>query len=162
MNDLSHMTSVDLIVGLKLSPSRPSPIRRPSYLYYTTLYFWLCLSLDQQQSWLWIFVTMTGHRTHIVSSDDNKRVSLVGYDLWNIYFQICIRWTWELVGACLLASKQSRPELLVESVWHSGWVVKNSMKLVFNLQSFLNHLIHLNITSLELSYFNLNLRNEEM
>jgi len=38
MNDLSHMTSVDLIVGLKLSPSRPSPIRRP-YLYYSALYF---------------------------------------------------------------------------------------------------------------------------
>ena len=38
MNDLSHMTSVDLIVGLKLSPSRPSPIRRP-YQYYSALYF---------------------------------------------------------------------------------------------------------------------------
>ena len=67
--DLSHMTSVteqNLIVG---------------YQKIFSLF------------WLWIFVTMTGHRTHIVSSDDNKRVSLVGYDLWNIYFQICIRWT---------------------------------------------------------------------
>ena len=112
MNDLSHMTSVDLIVGLKLSLST---------LPSSACCDLLIAMVERWADWLWIFVTMTGHRTHIVSSDDNKRVSLACYDLWNIYFQICIRWTWELVGACLLASKQSRPELLVESVWHSGW-----------------------------------------